>query len=393
MLDFMNWSLAFNSSVMLVSVVLAVPPFTLRAAEPVTPKIDFPDVPGFLTVVCDLHQHTAFSDGDVWPNIRVQEGLRNGIDVMAITDHLEYQPHIDDIPHPDRNRSFQIAAAAGEGKEILIVNGAEITRDMPPGHVNAVFIQDANRLLIDDPVEAFREANLQGAFVFWNHPAWERQARDGIARLTEMHEFLIEEGLLHGIEVVNEFSYSREALAIALEHNLTIMGTSDIHGLIDWTYYSKRGGHRPVTLVFASEKTPESVKEALIAGRTVVWFEEFLIGRKEWLRPLVRASLSVTSAGYLKDSSIHEFDFENRSDSVLSFYCQNSVSFRNLPDTFTLEPHSTRKVQVNTPEVGETVTLELEVLNAITGPDEHLTLRYSLAMEAERDLDAPVAHE
>lgn len=148
-----------------------------------------------------------------------------------------------------------------------------------------------------------------------------------------------------------------------------------------------------MTLVFASEKTPESVKEALIAGRTVVWFEEFLIGRKEWLRPLVRASLSVTSAGYLKDSSIHEFDFENRSDSVLSFYCQNSVSFRNLPDTFTLEPHSTRKVQVNTPEVGETVTLELEVLNAITGPDEHLTLRYSLAMEAERDLDAPVAHE
>lgn len=358
-------------------------PGVVRAGE--VSEIDFPDLPDFVTVVCDLHQHTVFSDGDVWPTIRVQEGLRNGIDVMAVTDHLEYQPHIDDIPHPDRNRSFLIAKSAGEERDILVVNGAEITRDMPPGHVNAVFIHDANRLLIEDPVEAFREANFQGGFVFWNHPAWERQAPDGIARLTEMHQMLIDEGLLHGIEVVNEFSYSREALAIALAHNLTIMGTSDIHGLIDWTYYSKRGGHRPVTLVFAADKTPGSIREALMAGRTVVWFEEFLIGREEWLRPLVRAALSVTSAGYLKDSSVHEFDFENRSDAVLSFRSLDAVSFHNLPDTFTVEPHSTRKVQVNTPAVGEDVTLELEVLNAITGPDAHLALRYSVVLEADDD--------
>jgi len=33
---------------------------------------------------------------------------------------------------------------------------------------------------------------------------------------------------------------------------LTIIGTSDIHGLIDWQYNVPQGGHRPITLVFAT---------------------------------------------------------------------------------------------------------------------------------------------
>ncbi|MEM9885126.1 MAG: hypothetical protein AAF849_04475 [Bacteroidota bacterium] len=48
-----------------------------------------------------------------------------------------------------------------------------------------------------------------------------------------MHEKLIQEKLLHGIEVANDVTYSQEALQIALDHDLTIMGTSDIHDLVD----------------------------------------------------------------------------------------------------------------------------------------------------------------
>ena len=47
---------------------------------------------------------------------------------------------------------------------------------------------------------------------------------------------LLEKKLLHGIEVVNELYYSEEALRLALENDLTIMGTSDIHGLVDWLF-------------------------------------------------------------------------------------------------------------------------------------------------------------
>lgn len=67
--------------------------------------IQFPDIPGYQTLKCDFHQHTVFSNGSVWPNIRVQEAVKDGLDAISITDHLEYQPHEDDIPHPDLNRS------------------------------------------------------------------------------------------------------------------------------------------------------------------------------------------------------------------------------------------------------------------------------------------------
>ena len=49
--------------------------------------IEFPNVTGYKTLVCDLHMHTVFSDGSVWPNIRVQEAKRDGVHVIATTEH------------------------------------------------------------------------------------------------------------------------------------------------------------------------------------------------------------------------------------------------------------------------------------------------------------------
>jgi len=46
--------------------------------------LKFPDVPGFKTLKCDFHQHTVFSDGSVWPDIRVMEAL---MDDSWIGDH------------------------------------------------------------------------------------------------------------------------------------------------------------------------------------------------------------------------------------------------------------------------------------------------------------------
>ncbi len=63
----------------------------------------YPDIEGHVTLKTDLHIHTVFSDGNVWPTIRVQEALRENLDAISLTEHLEYQPHKDDIPHPDRN--------------------------------------------------------------------------------------------------------------------------------------------------------------------------------------------------------------------------------------------------------------------------------------------------
>ena len=235
-------------------------------------EIVFPDIPGYKTLKCDLHIHTVFSDGSVWPTIRVAEALKDNLDAIAVTEHLEYQPNKKDIPHPDRNRAYEIEKQAA-GKGLIIISGAEITRDMPPGHSNALFLNDANDLLVEDSLEAFRQAKKQEAFIFWNHPNWTSQRKNGVAVLTDMHKMLIKDKLLNGIEVVNELSFSSEALQIALDNNLTIIGASDIHGLIDWEYDVHQGGHRPITMVFSKEKSANGIKDGLNNRRTVVFSE------------------------------------------------------------------------------------------------------------------------
>ena len=109
--------------------------------------IEFPDTADYQTLVLDLHTHSVFSDGHVWPTVRVSEALRDGLHGMAITEHLEFQPHLADIPNPDRNRAFEEARRAASGHPLIVIPGVEITRVGAPGHINAVFVQDANPLV------------------------------------------------------------------------------------------------------------------------------------------------------------------------------------------------------------------------------------------------------
>ena len=353
--------------------------------------IVFPNVPGYLTLKADLHMHTVFSDGDVWPSIRIQEALRDSLDMVSLTEHLEYQPHKEDIPHPDRNRAHNIALKSAEESELIVVRGSEITRSMPPGHANAIFIKDANKLLMEDSVAVFEEAHNQGAFIFWNHPNWIAQYTDGIARLTDMHETLIKKGYLNGIEVVNERSYSEEALQIALDNNLTIIGTSDVHGLIDWLYDVPEGGHRPVTLIFAKEKTEASMKEALFARRTAVWFNNILIGREEMLTPLIKASIIIEEdAAYIETwrgtTEVLNVNFKNNSDASFMLYNKSGYTFHASDDVIILEPHSITTLQVKTLTVQKEIDLKFTVLNAVTAPDTHPDLVWQVKVkEQEKD--------
>ncbi|PZR39729.1 MAG: PHP domain-containing protein, partial [Azospira oryzae] len=300
-------------------------------------SLKFPNVPGYKVMKCDLHMHTVFSDGSVWPDIRVAEALMDGLDAISLTEHLEYQPHKADIPHPDRNRSYELAIKEAKDHNLLIIRGSEITRKMPPGHNNAIFIEDANKMLVDDSVAVFREAKRQKAFTFWNHPMWMAQRPDGISTLTPMHKLLIKEKLLDGIEVVNDGSYSDEALQIALDNNLSIMGTSDVHKLIDWTFGVPQGGHRPITLVFAKEPTIEGIKEGLENRRTVAFFKDLLIGRDEYLIPLIKESLKITSAKYLPKTTILELEIENLTSATFTLQNRSKYTFAEHSDIITLK--------------------------------------------------------
>jgi predicted metal-dependent phosphoesterase TrpH len=337
-----------------------------------TRAIEFPDIPGFVTLKCDLHMHTVLSDGSVWADIRVQEALRDGLDAIAITDHIEYQPKQQDIPHADRNRGYELAKRAARGTDLLIIPGTEITRSMPPGHFNAIFVKDVNALNQKDVMDVFREAKNQGAFVFWNHPHWTSQRKDGVATLTEMHHELLEEGLFQGVEIYNDVTYSSEALELAQEHNLTMIGNSDVHGLVDWQYNIPEGGHRPVSLVFAREKSEEAMKEAMEQRHTAVWFKNTLVGSQEFLGPLVEASLEILhrSAGAVPTLQIH-----NHSDADYILLNTSGYTLHNYAPVFVLKAHETAAVMVKTLEELESFELDFKVLNTFTSPTEHVDIK------------------
>jgi hypothetical protein len=325
--------------------------------------------------------HTVFSDGSVWPTIRVEEALRDSVDAIAMTEHLEYQPHAADLPHPDRNRAYEVAEGHARSTNLLVVPGAEITRNMPPGHSNAIFIQDANRLLIEDSLAVFQEAARQGAFTFWNHPNWTAQKSDGIATLTDFHRKLIDNNLLHGIEVVNEMTISAEALQIALDHDLTIMGTSDIHGLVDWQFNVAEGGHRPVTLVLARERTAASIKEALFARRTVAWFDNTLVGKEANVRAVVEASLSITQVQYQGASSVVNVTIHNDSDAEYLLINESDYTLHANLDVVQLAPNGETTIQVKALERLPKFELNFRVLNAVTAPGEYLTIALPVVVE------------
>ena len=372
-----------------------------QKTEKYTRKIFFPDIDGYKTLLTDFHQHTVFSDGSVWPTIRVEEAIKDGLDAISLTEHLEYQPYSKDIPNPDRNRAYNIAKSFAENKnksldrKLIVINGQEITRSMPPGHINAIFLNDANKLLHPkDSLKGILAANKQDAFVFWNHPAWPAQRSDGIAKLDEFHKYLIEKKLLHGIEVVNELYYSEEALRLALENDLTIMGTSDIHGLVDWLFKvpddneSSNGtlpGHRPVTIIFSKDKTEDGIKDALFAGKTAVFYNELLIGKEENLKPLVEKCLVINNIndlelGYSEDgkSTIKKVEIKNVSDAPFILKNLNSFTFETNSDIINIMPNSIHSISVKTK--GEPLNeLKFEVLNGIIAPKKYLNISLQIA--------------
>jgi len=353
--------------------------------------IEFPDTEKYMTLTVDLHTHSVFSDGHVWPKIRVAEALRDGLDALAITEHLEYQPHRADIPHPDRNRAFDDAKAAARNSELIVIRGSEITRNAPAGHVNAVFLDDANKLLkVDNPPansgdvsgyaaaamqwpaqKAIEAANAQQAFLFLNHPWWTRQQRDGITRINAFHADNAKNRLLHGIEIANGSTYSEEAFQVALDHGLALIGVSDVHDLIDWDYQPHKGGHRPVTLVFTKEKSATAIQQALFANRTVVWFKNLLIGREEHLLPLLKASLSISKLNYRPETSVAEVTVTNISDADFDLRYVGDYTFMFSADRIRIPAHDAVTLLIKPGRTLDSLDLEFIVENALNAPGEH----------------------
>ena len=276
-----------------------------------------PSVDGYTAYKADLHTHTIFSDGHLTMEARLREAWQNGLDVMAVTEHLEYRKHekmmveylknytpkgtkakaysfvSKDEPAKgeimvDLNYPVELAKKIATDFDITIIPGIEVTRK-PGGyysHFNALFTTDNNTIYDPDAMQSLRNAKAQGALVMHNHPGWTRKDM----AITDFEKAAYKEGLIDGIEVVNGLEFYPKAITRAKKYNFFISANTDVHYPIAERYGDE---FRNMTLIFAKDKSLASLREAVEAHRTLAYSFGTLVGSEELLRKFFEASISV----------------------------------------------------------------------------------------------------
>jgi hypothetical protein len=92
---------------------------------------------------------------------------------------------------------------------------------------------------------------------------------------------------------VNGPEYYPDAHQWCIDKKLTMIGNSDVHDPMGMNYEFHKGEHRTMTLVFAKKKTINSIKEALFARRTAIYWENSLVGESEYLEPIFSNSIEI----------------------------------------------------------------------------------------------------
>jgi predicted metal-dependent phosphoesterase TrpH len=348
-------------------------------------RLPVPDLPGFRTLKGDFHLHTVFSDGNVWPTVRVLEAWRDGFDVIALTDHLEYRPYVADVT-TGVGRAYEIARPLADELGIILVPGVEITKpasaaapDGATAHFNALFVTDPAAIHTPDMLESLTRARAQGAFIFWNHPGFRVAKAEWFPAIAAAHE----RRLFDGMELVNGPDFYPEAFSWIEERGLAILGTSDAHEPVP---PRERAGVRPLTLLFAKTADTAGVREALAAGRTAAWMGERIWGADEHLRGLWSAAVRV-GAARAKPGAFALLRARNAS--ALPF----RYVVRKAPDWFRLEPgaiaperESLLRAQIlpDAPAGTHSLEIDLELTNLHAAPGRHVVARAQVAIEVYR---------
>ena len=292
----------------------------LYSTAPIRTEIITPKVNGYNCYTADLHVHTMFSDGDITPAERVKEAWIDGLDIMAITDHIEtrrqeremlkflkgYSPekkgfepinvrcsrgvHADERGIvSDLNLSTELARAAVKNYPgLTIIKGTEISREpVHIGHYCALFTTDNNTLYSTDDAQTIRNARAQGAIITHNHPGWERTSTD----YTEFEKGIYAEGLIDGIEISNGSSFYPEIVRRAIDKKLYMVSATDIHATTA-SIYGKANFYRNMTLIFAKNTSEEEIRKALLSQRTLGYSAGYIIGEKSLLTDFFRASVT-----------------------------------------------------------------------------------------------------
>ena len=281
-------------------------------------EIILPQVNGLNVYKADLHTHSIYSDAELTPEERVREAWIDGLDIFAMTDHVEYRRHEPNmlkflkgyndgkakkavnynvIRKPatqegilaDLNLPTKLAqkAAKSYGDALLIIPACEITREPKTiGHFNALFTTDNNAIYDIDPMQSLRNARKQGALITQNHPGWSRKN----CNITEFEQAAFDEGLIDGVEIMNGGSFYPKAMERCIEKKLYMLACTDIHRLTN--SYRNIGVFRTMTFILAKENTSKAIRKALEKRQTLAYCAGNIAGESQLLQDFFKASVS-----------------------------------------------------------------------------------------------------
>lgn len=365
-------------------------------------KVSVPDIPGYYTLKGDFHMHTVFSDGHVWPTFRVNEAIRDDLDVISLTEHIDYEG-FPDIIEKDYNKSYEIATKAAANKGLIIIRGVEISPRVAPYHHNALFLEDANVLPTeymksgkaqfvmkdsithDQLMGPFLAVKKQNAFVSYNHPSWGWWDKKDTVLFTSFHQELLDLDILKGVEVVNSGNYNVIAHRIAMEHGLTMLCNTDEHYDNHPRY---KDTHRPMTLVFAKEKTAEGVEEALFAKRTALYFGDYIVARQAEAEALFKSAVSVSVERKLRKSEpLLVVKFVNNSDIPFETRMKSEYDIEGYPlGKVKIAPHDTTQVILRAVwSYPQETKLDAVVENILVAPEENLQTEFLISTKGSHE--------
>ena len=286
-----------------------------RRTEIVLPKVN-----GYNCYKADFHTHTMFSDADLTPRQRIREGWLDGLDIICLSDHLEYRRQEQSMlnalaPYNPDGKPYTYYPANIEGVKsdritgvkcnfdaiydealsfvknsglpIMLVKGIELSREpFTLGHFSALFVKDISSLYDGDIRQALRNVHAQGGLVIHNHPAYRRTTTDKSPQQKELYDL----GLIDGVEIVNDMTFYPKMIRRAVEENLIMLGSSDIHRPTS-EIYGMRGFYRTMTFILAKECTEKAIREALEARRTIAYSGDQLMGEEKMLADFFNAAV------------------------------------------------------------------------------------------------------